>query len=256
MKHVWIALALFACKGKDKAPPQTAPSGSAVVAADAAAAIDAAAAGVAIDESQTDPVLAIAFAKRVPQLPAVNADSIATFESDSGVVMKPAPAHALVQRLDGTGTPERFEILELAKATELEKAKVDWAATPPDAAMQKTLTDRGAAITKRLDAFQSLTRIETMEDSSGALVPAKVGAFTLTTDAASDGTLSVMLSDASDKVVRTEQVKPIVDGKCTYRPLFRDLHTDAAGKQAFVAIPFLGGEGCKDRPARYLVWPL
>jgi len=264
---LWAAVFVVGCKGKGSTPATGSASGSgstpvAVVvdAASAAPPVDATAAPAAtllFDDKPEDATLALAFGK-APKLPAISADGtrVADFHSDSTGPMPVQPVLVAIRALGG-GKAEELELVDLALAGAAEE---EWSSKPPSDAVKKTLRDRGAAILKRLDGFQSLVPVEVPVDSSGDPQPAKIGDLTFKAAGADDESLTLTLADAKGRVVRHTKVESYGEGSgdsaCTFRPMFDRVFLDQANTKLYISVGFHWRDDCGAPLQRYSVWGL
>jgi hypothetical protein len=169
MRHGVVAsvvCAMIACKQPPSAPAGSG-SGSAVTATGSGSA--APAAGLAFDQAAADDApeaTAVAFAGKVPRLPAVSADGsqLAVYGYPGSGPMMPAPINLEIHEVNSDVIRETLPLLEENEAIAAsEHAGSDWR-TP---ALRKTLAGRGATVLARLRGFRSLAPVAMDHESSG-----------------------------------------------------------------------------------------
>lgn len=263
------ALALVtACKSKhDDARAVAAGSGSAAVVSGDAGPADAAAGPSALTfatpSEDDDKTLGVAFHGRVPDLPALAADTtvIATFDALGGGPMTPQPMQLALAKFPSGESIENLPILDEKEGIAAEQAGSAW--LTPD--LQRRIEQRGAAALARLHGFRSLVRVEVAVNSNGDPKPTKIGDATLVANTDAKERLTVSLRDASGRVLHREQIAPytgdttqVAGGEmaCQYRPSLGRLYRDPATSTLVVEIGFRFHEECETSRPRYLVWPL
>ena len=266
MKLVWVLMVVVACKGKGSAPTAGSASGSPVavvtVVGDAAVTVDAAVAlpkGVLeFDTASDDVALATAFDNKVPELPALSADGklLAEYFSGAGGPMPVPPMSVSITPIVGEGKSESLEIVNFK---DVESIADPFETTPPKPAFAKQLKERGAAIMKRLDGFQSLVSVE----MAGNELPrtTKVGDLTFKGAASEDGEAVLLtLTNAAGKVVRRATASGFSHGsgddQCNFRPVLDQLYTDQAKTRVYVEIRFRFRDDCGEQSAQYIVWEM
>lgn len=262
MRVLGLCAALAACKSRATPPPAASGSDAAVAIARDAAVAPADASGLRLEASE-DVGERLAFGDHVPQLPAISADGalVASFESSATGMMMPMP-FALRVRPFGTALDikaETFEIVDDDMATAA--ADADWQNTPPPAAVQQKLQQRGAAAIQRLQGFTSLTAIEL-----DPAAPSKIDDFTFATSYHDDD-LDLALRDAGGAVIKKQRLAAFTMGtydtgmdgadakmSCDYRPFIRGAYRS---RQALVLwIAYRWHELCSVLPGGFVKWDL
>jgi hypothetical protein len=255
-----VALAvcvLIACKQRQAAPPAGGAGSATTATAPATGSGSAAttpAAGLAFDTPTDDPpeAPAVAFAGKVPRLPAVSADGslLAVFGYPGSGPMMPAPINIELHQVDSDVIRETLPLFEEQEASAAgEQAGSDWR-TP---ALRKTLAERGAAALARLRGFHSLEPV-TMD---GDARPTKLGALVLDPGGEAG---AVELRDARGGVLQRSELAEYSTGKaeqtCSYRPWLRDAARDPAANLLYVQIGFRYRDDCDPATTFIYAWSL
>jgi len=255
---------LVACKQR-QAPPAAGAAGSATTATATAtapatssgsgssSAATAPAAGLAFDKTTDDPpeAPAIAFAGKVPRLPAVSADGslLAVFGYPGSGPMMPAPINIELHQVDSDVIRETLPLFEEQEASMAgEQAGSDWR-TP---ALRKTLAERGAAALARLRGFHSLEPVTLDGDAR----PTKLGALVLDPGGEAG---AVELRDAHGGVLQRSELTAYSRGKvepCSYTPWLRDAARDAAANLLYVQIGYRYRDDCDPAATFVYAWSL
>ncbi|HEX3476720.1 MAG TPA: hypothetical protein VHT91_16955 [Kofleriaceae bacterium] len=172
-----VALAvcgLTSCKQRPAAPPAGAGSATSATApatgtgSGGGSASPAPAAGLAFDQATDDPpeAPAVAFAGKVPRLPAVSADGtlLAVFGYPGSGPIMPPPIDIELHQVDSDVIRETLPLLDEQEASAAGERRDSERWTP---AVRKTLADRGAAALARLRGFRSLEPVTIDRESSG-----------------------------------------------------------------------------------------
>lgn len=255
MKLRWLVLiaAICACKGKEKA----APAGNVGAVVGSAAVADAAIDAVAVDagpvlttgvmkfdDGGDDDVRRIAFDNKAPVLPAVSHDRkwLADYHNDAGGPMPVPPLSVLITSLDGSG---KDETLELATFEDVAQLDSDLAVKLPKPALTKLLQERAAAITKRLDGFESLEEVD--------------ASWKVESTESDDGRI-VTLKNAAGKRVRRAAFASYSTGSgddlCNFSPMDPTTYEDVGKLFIYVEVRFRFRDDCGMPSAAYVVWDL
>jgi ketosteroid isomerase-like protein len=261
MRPGGVALALCALISC-KQPPAAPPAGSAGAASTAIAPTAGSAApvaGLAFDQAAADEPPeppAIAFAGKVPRLPAVSADGsqLAVYGYPGSGPMMPAPIDIELHQVDSDAILETLPLFDDPEATAAEHSGSDWR-TP---ALRKVLAERGAAALARLRGFHSLEPVTMALESGGRATPTKVGALVL--DPGGEDAGVVELRDARGGVLQRVELAPYSTGSgdqaCSYRPWFREAARDPAANMLYVQLDYRYRDGCDPATLHVYAWSL
>jgi len=217
------------------------------------------AAGLAFDQAATDEppeAPALAFAGKVPRLPAVSADGsqLAVFGYPGSGPMEPAPLDVELHQVNSDVIGETLPVFDEQEAIAAsERNGSDWR-TP---ALRKVLAERGAAALVRLRGFRSLEPVTMDRESGGQALPTKLGALTL--DPGDDAGI-VELRDARGGVLQRVELAAYSTGKaeqaCGYTPSFREAARDAAANMLYVQIGYRFRDDCDPPKLHVYAWSL
>ncbi len=267
----WVlALALVAgCKKHEDAAPVAPPalgSNQPPVAAPDAGARSAAPIGVlAVDsESPDDPsALAIAFANKIPRLPALSADGkqIARYEYLGGGPMVPQPVSVVLSELPDGPVVDTLPVLTVEEAGTAEAAGSSW--STPD--LGKQLHVRAAVARARLRGFRSLEPVTLTASSHADSSFTKLGVLTLDSQTTAEQQLVVQLRHETAGVLHREQIAPYNEGTmpgadgptpCHYSPMMNSAYKDPIKPQIYLQVGFRYHEECDPAPTRWVSWSL